>query len=85
MGDIDNPSYDRFKADPSVKEVVFTPNVEAAEGKFFMYLLAAMPTGKKLYILECREELLINLLKFVPRGTLESDYVMQEKKAAMAR
>lgn len=33
-----------------------------------------------MYILECREELLINILKFVKRGILESDYVMQEKK-----
>jgi len=82
IGDIDNPSYDRFKGDPSIKEVVLTPNTEAAEGKFFMYILAATTVGKRLYVLECREELLINILKFVKRGTLESDYVMQEKKTA---
>ena len=79
VGDIDNSSYERFKADPTVKEVVYTSNAVAAEGKFFMYVLANM-NGKKLYILECRENLLMNIMKFAKRSVLESDYVMQERK-----
>ncbi|MBQ8684674.1 MAG: hypothetical protein IJ514_00700 [Clostridia bacterium] len=79
IGDIDNGSYDRFKADPMTKEVICTPNVEPAEGKFFMYVLANY-NGKKLYVLECRELLLMNIMKFAKRGVLESDYVMQERK-----
>lgn len=79
IGDIDNPSFDRFRSDPTSKMVVCTSNVEAAEGKFFMYILAEY-NGKKLFVLECREELLMHILKFAKRGTLESDYVMQEKK-----
>lgn len=79
VGDIDNPSYERFKSDPTVKEVVCTPNFEAGEGKFFMYVLAEY-NGKKLFVLECRELLLMNIMKFAKRSVLESDYVMQEKK-----
>ena len=79
IGDIDNPSFDRFRSDPTSKMVVCTSNVEATEGKFFMYILAEY-NGKKLFVLECREELLMHILKFAKRGTLESDYVMQEKK-----
>ena len=79
VGDIDNSSYERFKADPTVKEIVCTSNDTAAEGKFFMYVLANMD-GKKLYILECRENLLMNIMKFAKRSVLESDYVMQERK-----
>ena len=45
-----------------------------------MYVHANDPLGKKLYVLECREELLVNILKFVKRSTLEHDYVAQEKK-----
>lgn len=82
VGDVDNAGYGRAKADPTVKEVIVTPNGTADEGKFFMYILAATTSGKRLYILECREELLINIVKCTKRGTLESDYVMQEKKAA---
>ncbi|MBQ8292035.1 MAG: hypothetical protein IJX88_06000 [Clostridia bacterium] len=79
VGDIDNPSYERFKSDPTNKEIVCTPNVVAAEGKFFMYVLANY-NGKKLFVLECREALLMNIMKFAKRSVLESDYVMQERK-----
>lgn len=79
VGDVDNPSYDRFKADPTVKEVICTPNVEPTDGKFFMYVLANY-NGKKLFVLECRENLLMNIMKFAKRSVLESDYVMQERK-----
>lgn len=79
VGDVDNPSYDRFKADSMVKEVICTPNFEPADGKFFMYVLANY-NGKTLFVLECRETLLMNIMKFAKRGVLESDYVMQERK-----
>ena len=81
IGDVDNPSYERFRSDPATKSVICTSNSVAAEGKFFMYILANHD-GKKLFVLECRETLLLNLLKFVKRTVLESDYVMQEKKQA---
>lgn len=79
IGDIDNSSYERLKSDPMTKEVLCTSNMEAAEGKFFMYILIN-DNGKKLYVLECKEQLLVNILKFANRSVLESDYVMQEKK-----
>ena len=81
LGDIDNPSFERFRSDPTVKTVICTSNDVAAEGKFFMYVLANY-NGKKLFVLECRELLLMNILKFTKRNKLESDYVMQEKKQA---
>ncbi len=79
VGDVDNSSYERFKADPTVKQLICTPNVEASDGKFFMYVLANY-NGKKLFVLECRENLLMNIMKFAKRSVLESDYVMQERK-----
>lgn len=81
MGDADSPSFDRVISDPSVKKIVCTPNAEPSGGKFFLYIVTSEAGGRRVYILECREELLINILKFVKRGILESDYVMQEKKA----
>ncbi len=79
IGDTDNPSYERLASSPDTKVVYYTRNLEASEGKFFMYILVNN-NGKKLLILEARELLLMNILKFVRRGVLESDYVMQEKK-----
>lgn len=81
MGDADTPSFDRVISDPSVKKIICTPNAEPSGGKFFLYIVTSESGGRRVYILECREELLINILKFVKRGILESDYVMQEKKA----
>ena len=83
FGDVDNPSFERFRNDPNVKMVLCTSNDIAAEGKFFMYILADYE-GRKLFVLECRELMLMNILKFAKRNKLESDYVMQEKKQAKA-
>lgn len=80
LGDIDNGNYERLKAGGAIKEIVCTSNEEPAAGKFFMYILTADSGDKKLYVLECREELLVNILKFVKRTTLEKEYVPQEKK-----
>ncbi len=80
VGDTDSESYTRLLANTMNKQVFCTPNVEPTKGKFFMYVHANEGAIKKLYVLECREELLVNILKFVKRGTLEPDYVMQEKK-----
>lgn len=82
LGAADAPSFERVCADPSVKQIVCTPNAEPAKGKFFLYIQTSEPVGKRVYVLECREELLVNILKFVKRGILESDYVMQDKKQA---
>lgn len=79
FGDVDSPSYERLRTDPTTKNVICTSNYEAAEGKFFMYVLAQY-NGKKLFVLECTENLLMNILKFVKRSALDRDYVMQEKK-----
>ena len=79
IGDVENSSFERFSHDPTVKTVLCTSNDAPINGKFFMYVLANY-NGKKLFVLECREELLINIMKFTKRTALESDYVMQEKK-----
>lgn len=79
IGDVESQSYGLLKSDPTNKEIICTPNYEAAEGKFFMYI-HINDNGKKLYILECREQMLVNILKFAKRTTLAKDYVMQEKK-----
>ena len=79
IGDVDSTSYDRFRADPNVKKVICTSNDEASEGKFFMYILVEQE-GRKLYVLECREELLLNIMRFAKRTTLDRDYVSQAKK-----
>ena len=81
VGDVDSPAFDRFRSTPNTKLVVCTSNDVAAEGKFFMYIHVDY-NGKKLYVLECREELLVQMLKFMKRTALDRDYISQEKKNA---
>lgn len=82
IGDVDNAGFARLKSDPTTKTVFCTSNDMPADDKFFMYILIN-DNGKKLYVLECRETLLIQILNFAPRSVLESDYVKQEKKKAV--
>ena len=81
IGDVDTPSYERLASDPNTKKVYCTSNDVATEGKFFMYILIE-DGGKKLYILECKETLLMHIMHFAKRSVLSSDYVSQEKKKA---
>jgi hypothetical protein len=80
LGDFETESFNRLAADPMNKQIICTQNSTPKEGKFFLYVHVSEPIGKRLYVLECREELLVNILHFVKRGTLAPDYVMQDKK-----
>ena len=80
IGDVEGSDFERLSSDPQTKTVVCTPNETAGEGKFFLYVLA-VENGKKLYVLECREELLLNMMQFLRRDILDRDYIPQAKKA----
>ena len=79
IGDADSNSYDRLAKDPNVKQVICTSNDVAADDKFFMYILIN-DNGKKLYVVECRETMLMHIMRFAKRSVLSSDYVAQDKK-----
>ena len=79
LGDATNASFENLRSDPNTKLVFCAANDQPTEDKFFMYILANT-NGRILYVLECREVLLMHILRFVKRTTLESDYVAQEKK-----
>ena len=80
VGDMESSSYDRLRALPGIKEVVCTPNNSADSGKFFLYVYAQMEGMKKLFLLECREALLINIMQYLRRDVLDREYVPQDKK-----
>lgn len=82
IGDIDNGNYERLASDPNTKTEICTSNEEAAENKFFMYILVENE-GKKLYVLECREQLLVYIMQYANRSALEREYVKQDKKKKM--
>lgn len=59
VGYADKPSFDRVKAGlRGKKPVYFTPNTAPAEGKIRIYIYCSSSIENKLYVLECRKELL---------------------------
>ena len=74
IGRVGSESYKKLKSSPDVKEDILTPNEEAAEDKEFYYVQAATNVGKKLLVLECRQELLANILRYTRRNLLESEF-----------
>lgn len=82
IGDVEGPNYERLASDPQTKVIDCTPNAMPAEEKFFMYILVKAGAQKQLYILECRELMLMHILRFTKRGALEEGYVSQETKQA---
>lgn len=80
IGDMDSQSFEDLQRMPDAKMIVCTPNDEAMEGKFFMYLYTVAEGKKLVYLFECREELLMHILRYTSRTTLAKDYVVQEKK-----
>lgn len=74
MGRYDSATYRKSKASPDVKEDILTPNPQPGEGKEFFYILAVTNAGKRLLVLECRIELLSNILRWTRKNILESEF-----------
>ena len=74
MGRYDSATYRKSKASPDVKEDILTPNQQPGEGKEFFYILAVTNVGKRLLVLECRIELLSNILRWTRKNILESEF-----------
>ena len=72
IGYVENPSFERTVAGLQGKKAVpLTPNNEPAEGKIFIYLLYSSSIEKRVYVLECRQELLEYLVFAAGRNKFE--------------
>lgn len=59
IGYCDKPSYENALRElKGKKPIVLTPNRTPAEEKFFVYLLVHTSFERKLYVIECRKEML---------------------------
>ena len=72
IGYVDSASFDRTIAGLQGKKAIpLTPNREPAEGKEFIYLLYSTSSEKKVYVIECRQELLEYLVFAAGRSKFE--------------
>ncbi len=74
IGRVGSESYKKLKASPDLKEDILTPNEEAAEDKEFYYIQAVTNVGKRILVLECRQELLATILRCIRKNILESEF-----------
>lgn len=67
-----NDSFGRTCAGMGKKDVIYlSPNREPAEGKEFYYILYSTSLGKKIYIIEARQEMLEYLVRAAGVSKLE--------------
>lgn len=72
IGYVDSASFDRTIAGLQGKKAIpLTPNREPAEWKEFIYLLYSTSSEKKVYVIECRQELLEYLVFAAGRSKFE--------------
>lgn len=74
IGKLGSGTFEKYFSSPTIKKQVLTSNSEAAEGKDFYYIVANVDEEKTIFILECSEVFLVNILKFANRRILEEDY-----------
>lgn len=74
IGWVGKPSYENtLRSLGKNKPYILTPNREPSEGKTFIYLYVTSSLGQRLYVLECREEMLEYLVWGAGRNKLERE------------
>ena len=74
IGYCDRPSYETTSRGYDKKHIKFmTPNYDAAEGKFFFYIVYSTSVEKSIYIIEAREMMLEYLLRATGRNNFERE------------
>lgn len=71
IGKYGSDTFNKYSCMPDVKTVILTSNNTPDENKDFYYFVVAHEGSKKLYILECTQTFLVNVLKFSKRTVLD--------------
>lgn len=75
IGRVGSDTYEKTKRSPDTKEDILTPNTEAEEDKEFFYIYAQTNVGKRILVLECRQQLLFTIVRYMNKpGILETEF-----------
>ena len=74
IGKIGSGTFTKYNNMSDIKRMILTSNAEPEEGKDFFYIVANVEEEKKLFVLECTETFMVNVLKFSRKTVLEEDY-----------
>lgn len=79
LGFYGSETYEKYEKMPGVSKHVLTSNTEASNNKDFYYIVANISSGKNLFVLECTETLIVNILKYTNKGILDEQFNEQLK------
>lgn len=71
IGKYGSELFEKYSRMPDVKTVILTSNITPEEKKEFYYLVVNKDGEKKMYVLECTETFIVNILKFAKRTVLD--------------
>lgn len=74
IGKVGSGTFEKYFAMPGVAKNILTSNGSPADNKDFYYIVVNTDEEKKLFVLECTETFMVNVLKFSNRMVLEEDY-----------
>lgn len=73
IGEYGSQTYYKYEQIKDITKLTLTSNFTASENKKFYYIVANVDSDKKLMLFECREEFIINILKFSNKTVLEEE------------
>ena len=73
IGKYGSDTYNRYELMPDITKKIFTNNLTPEEGKDFYYIVVNSD-GKNLYIFECTEKLIVQILKYSNKKVVEEDF-----------
>ncbi len=74
IGRVGSETFEKYYSMQSINKSILTSNDEAGEGKDFYYIVVNTNEDKYLFILECTQTFLVNILKMTNRTVLEGDF-----------
>ena len=74
IGNFQSETYQKYAKIPKITKKVLSPNAIAAEGKAFYYIVANMPNGKYLFVIECSKEFISAIMLYCKRHVLEENF-----------
>ncbi|MBE7083684.1 MAG: hypothetical protein E7373_03670 [Clostridiales bacterium] len=83
LGKYGSETFEKYSQMPGISKSILTSNYTPSEGKAFYYLIANTAGDKKLFIIECSETFIFNIMKFANKSILDEEFVkeiVQSKK-----
>ena len=73
IGKYDSETFNKYNSMPNISKQIFTSNVSPDKDKDFYYIVVNS-SSKYLFVLECTETFIVQILKFAGRSVLEKDF-----------